>query len=193
MVLTDGSAPDFFDILRALIESFPPSAPPYCLIGALALSAWGQPRATKDIDLLMLLDEASQEELLRRLASRGFLKDEAWSKHNPMLQGTMVRLQSGDVPIDLLVPRDAQEEEALNRRRMIEVEGLSLWTVSPEDLVLMKLKAGRPYDFGDVVTVIVRQGNALDLEYMFRWARRLGIGEELAYVVDQSSGQGEGT
>jgi hypothetical protein len=57
----------------------------------------------------------------------------------------------------------------------------------------MKLKAGRPYDFGDVVTVIVRQGDTLDLEYMFRWARRLGIGEELAYVVDQSAGQGEGT
>jgi hypothetical protein len=41
--------------------------------------------------------------------------------------------------------------------------------------------------------VIVRQGEALDLEYMFRWARRLGIGEELAYVLDQSSGQVEGT
>jgi hypothetical protein len=47
--------------------------------------------------------------------------------------------------------------------------------------------------FGDVTTVIVRQGEALDLEYMFRWARRLGIGEELAYVLDQSSGQVEGT
>jgi hypothetical protein len=41
--------------------------------------------------------------------------------------------------------------------------------------------------------VIVRQGEALDFEYMFRWARQLGIGEELAYVVDQSPGQGEGT
>lgn len=190
MVPSGESAPDFFYILRTLIESLPASAPPYCLIGALALSAWGQPRATKDIDLLILLNESSQAELLRGLASHGFLKDEAWSKHNPMLQGTMVRLQSGDVPIDMLVPRDVQEEEALIRRRLIEVEGLSLWTVSPEDLVLMKLKAGRPYDFGDVATVIVRQGDALDLEYMFRWARRLGVGEELAYVLDQSSGQG---
>ena len=191
MALTGGSAPDFFDILRTLIESFPPSAPPYCLIGALALSAWGQPRATKDIDLLILLDESSWEELLRGLASSGFLKDEAWSKHNPMLQGVMIRLQSGDVPVDLLVPRDEQEEEALLRRQMIEVEGVSLWIVSPEDLVLMKLKAGRPYDFGDVVTVIVRQGDALDLEYMFRWARRLGIREELDYVLGQSAGEGE--
>ncbi len=54
----------------------------------------------------------------------------------------MVRLYSGDVPVDLLAPRDAQEEEALTRRRMIEVEGLSLRTISPEDLVLMKLKTG---------------------------------------------------
>lgn len=191
MTQSGDSAPDFFDILRKLIESLPSSTPPYCLIGALALSAWGQPRATKDIDLLILLNEASQEELLRELASSGFLKDEAWSEHNPMLQGAMVRLQSGNVPIDLLVPRDAQEEEALSRRRMIEVEGLSLWIVSPEDLVLMKLKAGRPYDFGDVVTVIGRQGDALDIEYLFCWARRLGIREELDYVLGQSAGQGE--
>lgn len=184
------SAPDFFQTLRTLIESLPASTPPYCLIGALALSAWGQPRATKDIDLLILLNEESQGKLLNGLASRGFLKDEAWSEHNPMLRGTMVRLYSGDVPIDLLVPRDAQEEEALTRRRMIEVEGLSLWTVSPEDLVLMKLKAGRPYDFGDVTTIIVRQGGALDLEYLFRWAKRLSIVDELAYVLDQSSAQG---
>ncbi len=181
---------DFFQTLRTLIESLPAPVPPYCLIKALALSAWGQPRATKDIDLLILLNEESRGRVLNALASRGFLKDEAWIEHNPMLRETMLRLSSGDVPIDLLTPRDAQEEEALTRRRMIEVEGLSLWTISPEDLVLMKLKAGRPYDFGDVATVIVRQGNALDLEYMFRWAKRLGVVEELAYVLDQSSGTG---
>lgn len=190
MPTSRGSAPDFFYILRTLIESLPASAPPYCLIGALALSAWGQPRATKDIDLLILMNEENQGKLLNDLASHGFLKDEAWSEHNPMLRDTMVRLHSGDVPIDLLAPRDAQEEEALTRRRMIDVEGLSLWTVGPEDLVLMKLKAGRPYDFGDVTTVIVRQGGALDQEYLFRWAKRLGVVEELAYVLDQSAGQG---
>ncbi|TKS59145.1 MAG: hypothetical protein EWM72_02460 [Nitrospira sp.] len=190
MASSGDSDPDFFQILRTLIGSLPAPAPPYCLIGALALSAWGQPRATKDIDLLILLDEESQGEFLKELASRGFLKDEARSEHNPMLRGTLVRLYSGDVPIDLLAPRDAQEEEALTRRRMIEVEGLSLWTISPEDLVLMKLKAGRPYDFGDVTTVLVRQGDALDLEYLFRWAKRLGVIDELAYVIDQSSGSG---
>lgn len=180
------SPPDFFHTLRTLIESFPASAPPFCLIGALALSAWGQPRATKDIDLLILLNEESQDRVLSALASRGFLKDEAWSEQNPILRGAMVRLYSGDVPIDLCAPRDAQEEEALTRRRMIEVEGLSLWTVSPEDLVLMKLKAGRPYDFGDVATILIRQGDALDLEYVRRWAKRLDVIDELAYVLDQS-------
>lgn len=72
---------------------------------------------------LILLSESSQEELLKALASYGFLKDEIWNKYNPMLTGTMVRLQFGDVPIDIFSPRDAQEEEALSRRRMIEVDG----------------------------------------------------------------------
>jgi len=64
-----GSPPDFFHTLGTLIESFPASAPPFCLINALALSAWGQPRATKDINLLILLNEESQGRLLSALAS----------------------------------------------------------------------------------------------------------------------------
>jgi hypothetical protein len=39
----------------------------------------------------------------------------------------------------------------------------------------MKLKAGRPYDFWDVVAILIRQGDALDLEYVRRWATRLGV------------------
>jgi len=64
-----GSPPDFFPTLSTLIESCPASAPPFCLINALALSAWGQPRATKDIYLLILLNDESQGRLLSALAS----------------------------------------------------------------------------------------------------------------------------
>lgn len=66
--------------------------------------------------MLLLYDEQSQGELLTRLASRGFREEDAWSEHNPMLRGTMVRLDFSDVPIDLMAPRDQQEEEALARR-----------------------------------------------------------------------------
>jgi len=47
--------------LQAVLEALPqPTPSPYCLIGALAVNAWGCLRATQDIDLLVLYQEATQ-------------------------------------------------------------------------------------------------------------------------------------
>lgn len=176
--------PGIFDILKFLIQAFPSPTPPYCLIGALTLGAWGRPRATSDVDVLIMFDDSTQDQLISVLTERGFTLDTVWQEANPMLHGVMLRLHYADIPVDLLAPRDAQEQSALERRRLIDVEGVALWTVSPEDLILMKLKAGRPYDFGDAITVVARQGNSLDRDYLFIWARRLGLFEELSYVLN---------
>ena len=50
--------------------------------------------------------------------------------------------------------------------------------VSPEDLVLLKLLAGRPKDFVDVGDILFIQGQ-LDQEYLHRWATQLGISSAL--------------
>ena len=64
--------------------------------------------------------------------------------------------------------------------------------VGPEDLVILKLKAGRPRDFEDVISVVLRQGERLDEEYMKDWAKRLGLWEELMYCLTQSKPPAQG-
>jgi hypothetical protein len=52
--MADPSSPlGLLGTLRLLLHSFPPEAPPYCVIGALAVGAWGRPRATR-LDLVYL-------------------------------------------------------------------------------------------------------------------------------------------
>jgi hypothetical protein len=63
-----------------------------------------------------------------------------------------------------------------------------IWFPSAEDLILLKLRAGRPTDFDDVIGIIERVREALDLRYLSAWACRLGILgiiEELNYVIDR--------
>ncbi len=69
-------------------------------------------------------------------------------------------------------------KEVIKRRREVEVENRTIWLVSPEDLVLLKLLAGRPRDLGDVTDVLFMQGQ-IDLQYMRRWADVLGVAAEL--------------
>jgi len=58
-----------------------------------------------------------------------------------------------------------------------------LWFASPEDLIVMKLKAGRPHDFEDALSVLATQRGRLDERYMADWAARIGVYDELAYIL----------
>jgi len=159
---------------------------PYCLLGALALGAWGTPRTTQDLDALIQVRDQDRARLIEALTAKQFHLDRDWADQNPLVQSWHLRLHRGPIPVDLLLPRDEHDHTVLQRRHRLSLGALPLWVITPEDLILHKLKVGRPRDFEDVLSVLQRQGAALDRRYLDKWARSLGITEELAYCVDQS-------
>lgn len=54
--------------------------------------------------------------------------------------------------------------------------------VSPEDLILLKLLAGRDRDIADIGDVMFTQGN-LDEPYMRRWAKEIGVLDRLETLL----------
>jgi hypothetical protein len=50
-------------------------------------------------------------------------------------------------------------------------------------LILLKLSAGRPRDFDDVMGIVGNAGASLDLDYLWSWAERVGLQSELHYVL----------
>ena len=61
---SDQSDADYLEVLRTAIEALSNPPLPFCLIGALALGAHGKPRATYDIDLLILADRGRANHML---------------------------------------------------------------------------------------------------------------------------------
>lgn len=174
------------DYLQVIIAALPQPTPPYCVVGALAVNAWGRLRATNDIDLLVLSDEIGRAELIDALLVRGFHADRTWMEQNPMAKDMVLRLvhpSHPTIPLDLLFAHDAQSQSALTRRRSLQLLGVSLWVCSPEDLILLKLKAGRPHDFEDALGIVRNPHLHLDFDYLWHWADRLGLQGELAYVL----------
>ncbi len=88
-----------------------------------------------------------------------------------------------DYPLDLIYASDRHEREALTRTRSVQLHGLLVSVVSPEDLMILKLKAGRPTDFDDVISIVKNPRLHLDLPYLWNWADRLGLQGELHYVL----------
>jgi hypothetical protein len=56
----------------------------------------------------------------------------------------------------------------------VQLDGLTAWLVSPEDLILLKLLAARPRDLADIGDVLFTQGQ-LDKTYLRHWADELGV------------------
>src|SRR5437016_9296641 len=104
-----------------------------------------------------------------------------------MIQAFPKRFRSGRTPVDLLLNRHAHDVSAFSRRRKKRFEGRYLWFPSAEDLLIQKLKVGRPQDFVDAAAIVERMGPGLDRKYIGGWARRLGIQGELAHVFRGSA------
>ena len=154
----------------------------YMVIGAFALPAWGRPRATLDLDILIQTPEIP-EIFVRRLGDLGFHFDEEWDRYNPMIRAFHKRFRSGRTPVDLLLNRDAHDVSAFSRRKKKRFDGRYLWFPSAEDLLLQKLKVGRPQDFIDAAGIVQRMQGKLDLQYLNKWARKLNITAELSHVL----------
>jgi hypothetical protein len=170
-------------LLERIIPCFQQEQVAYVLIGAWALAAWGRPRATNDLDFLVLVNEGDIDRLSRRFIQAGLEPDETWQEWNPMLRGFQLRFQSHGITIDVLLPRDLHDRQVFLRKRKKRMDGRYYWVVSLEDFVLQKLKVGRPRDFEDAASVVDRLRDKLDLEYLEHWARRIGVMEELGYIM----------
>lgn len=70
---------------------------------------------------------------------------------------------STGLPIDVVLGASGLEEQFVARARRIDLGGVTVPVISPEDLVVSKLLAGRPKDLEDVVGVIQLQADQLDL------------------------------
>jgi hypothetical protein len=163
------------------------------LIGALAVSAWGRIRTTQDIDLLVLSHQPARAELIDAFLARGFQPDTIWMELNPMAKDVVSRLihpLHPGIPLDLVFAVDPQSESALARRQSLQVFGISLWVCSPEDLILLKLKASRPRDFEDALGIIKNPRLQLDFAYLWSWADRLRLQGELHYILQAAGPAG---
>lgn len=94
-------------------------------------------------------------------------------------------VERGQIPVDVSLAALPFERRMMERASFAEYEpGVSLRTASAEDLVAMKVFAGRPRDLEDVRGVIVRRGNALERAVVLDELAELEVLSERHGLVD---------
>lgn len=181
------------ETLRLMWTTFRAANVPIAVMGGIALSRWERIRATKDIDLLVGIELANIDSLLKALRVAG-----ANCEHQPPVRniGKMQFIQLCfeprdsfiEVRVDLLLATTQFLNEALRRRVPMQVPNaeLAVEVVTCEDLILLKLQAGRIIDRADAAELLWLNRPTLDLDYLVRWIEKIHLEAEWQQVWSEA-------
>lgn len=185
---------DLGDVIRELTKLFEEMRIVYAVMGGIAVRAYAFPRPTYDVDFTLAISEERLPEFFDRCEALGFTVAPqyrtGWVDRVADMPLVKVRLylQDKGIDVDMFLVESAYQHEVIARRRRSEADGQVIWLVSPEDLVLLKLIASRPRDLIDVSDIFFMQGQ-LDVSYMRKWAKELGVADKLEKAIVDSASQ----
>jgi hypothetical protein len=160
------------------------------IAGSVASSLHGRPRATQDADVVI---DPTEEQVRRFIALLGQAyyvgRDAAVEAFRRRTTFNVVDLEGG-WKADLIIRKDRPFSlQEFQRRRQLDQLGWQIWIVSPEDTILSKLEwiRGRESDvqYSDALGVAITQWENLDVDYLHKWAGRLGVENVLTRLLAQ--------
>lgn len=162
------------ELLLDLTQALAAAQVRWFLFGAQAAAVYGSARLSADVDVTIRMPPTiSGTDLVAVLRSHGFesrFTDATFVATTRVLP--VVHPRTG-MPIDLVMAGPGLEEQFLERARLIDIDGMAVPVASPEDLIVMKLLAGRAKDEADVRAVLAHEGSALDVGYVRTTLRQL--------------------
>ena len=156
----------------------------YMLVGAVAVSCYGTPRTSEDIDIVVVLGD----EGVRRFVA--FLRKNDFSVSERDIAGAFAQRSHFTVfdrrslfRLDIKGAYGEFDRLSLSRRRKVKALGMALWLCSPEDCILSKLEYGSLKGVSDISSIIRRRGRKLDRAYMLRQSKRMGTAAKLLKLL----------
>jgi hypothetical protein len=149
--------PDFKELLSVLNAH----SVKYLVVGAYAVSIHAQPRATKDLDILVKPDAENAKAVYAALAQFG-APLEGLTFADFAERGPFFQMGHPPIAIDILTDIPGVEFDDAWERRVEDVidtaSGLKVNFISRDDLMAAKLASGRPQDIADVDAIRKAQG-----------------------------------
>jgi hypothetical protein len=141
-VIADGPGVAMWDWLFQFIDPLEQAAIPYAIVGSIASSVYGEPRATNDLDLVVQLSLRDAERLVGAFPGERFYVPpvEVVAAELARSHGAHINVIALDSMVKLDVyPLPATQSGWFEKRRSLEIAGRNLWFAAPEVVILHKL------------------------------------------------------
>ena len=170
------------ELLRHIVDTLETLGADYMIGGSQAAIYYGEPRLTRDIDVVVALQPEHLPVLRREFPAGEFYLDEQAAREavRTSSQFNIIHPGSG-LKIDVYVSPDTPYDRTrlARRRRLPLLPNVSAYFASAEDVIFYKLLYDREVESGshlrDILGILRVSGPELDGSYIRDWADRLGL------------------
>jgi len=173
------------EVLKTISQRLEDAHIPFMLTGSFAMAYYGQPRMTRDLDLVVSMVEEDVRGIVALLSPDFYVDaDDVRSAIRSQRLFNLMHNATG-VKVDLIVRKSAEYRQVeFARRRPVEMSGVKTWIVSREDLILSKLvwakEVNSELQRRDVKNLL---DDTVDRNYLDHWAPRIGVTQILEDVT----------
>ncbi len=182
-----------YELLSLLVRCFESLGVRYFITGSVASMAYGEPRLTNDIDVVVDLAEMHIPALVERFPHPEFYlsADAARQAIRRRGQFNIIHPRSG-LKADIIIPKRSDFDDSRFERaqKVRPVDDLEAVFSSPEDVIVKKLdfyrEGGSDKHLRDIAGIIKISGASLDLAYVGRWVQSMGLAEVWSEVLGRA-------
>lgn len=157
---------------------------PYMVTGSAASMAYGEPRLTLDVDLVLELPQSRIPDLVAAFPDDSFYcppPEVLTAEINRESHGhfNIIHMQSGFKADIYPMGRDELHVWGMARRRSVELDGDTIMLAPPEYVIVRKLQyfkeGGSEKHLRDISGMLRQENAAIDLDVIQTWVDRLGL------------------
>jgi len=166
----------FAAVVKAAEQALRAARIDHVFVGALAVGAFGVPRTTSDVDVIVDCRAEQAGRLAEELRRRGF-RASPDDLRDALSEGSHCTIEDplSGFRIDLAPASRPAARDSIRHRIRVRWRGLTLPIAGPEHTIVMKLVYGSEQDFEDALGIYVRQGTQLNLRRLREFAARQGV------------------
>jgi predicted nucleotidyltransferase len=140
------------------------------IIGDQAVLIYGRPRLTRDIDITLGID-ADEFALVEKTCKKLKLNMLHENPKNFAKETNVLPAEkpTSGIRIDFIFSSSLYETQAIKRAKEIIIDNYPVKFASCEDVIIHKMFAARAVDAEDVKSILIKNKDSIDLEYITGW------------------------
>jgi hypothetical protein len=186
---------DSFELAAQLHTIFEDTKIAYYITGGVASTTYGEPRTTRDLDVVISLPLSQLDLLISGLERAGFYVPGVDDVRSGRMRTLGITHITTIARADIVLASDTEFDRLkFSRCQAIDIAGRgTLYFASPEDVILNKLRWGQASQsekqWRDVLGVLKVQAAKLDFNYLRHWAEQLELLAVLERAIQQARNQ----